>query len=36
VVYTTVRNNVIIGLFFCGVAPATLKRWYTNWHQRQR
>lgn len=36
VVYTTVRNNVIVGLFFCGVAPATLKRWYTNWHQRQR
>jgi rSAM/selenodomain-associated transferase 2 len=36
VVYTTVRNYVIVGLFFCGVAPATLKRWYTNWHQRQR
>ncbi|ETW95793.1 MAG: hypothetical protein ETSY2_47570 [Candidatus Entotheonella gemina] len=35
VVYTTVRNNVIVGLFFCGVAPATLKRWYRDWH-RQR
>ncbi len=35
VVYTTVRNNVIMGLFFCGVAPATLKRWYTDWHRRR-
>ncbi len=34
VVHTTVRNNVIMGLFFCGVAPATLKRWYTDWHRR--
>ena len=36
VVYTTVRNNVIVGLFFCGVAPATLKRWYSDWHRRRR
>lgn len=35
VIYTTVRNNVIVGLFFCGVAPATLKRWYTDWHRRR-
>jgi rSAM/selenodomain-associated transferase 2 len=35
VVYTTVRNNVIVGLFFCGVAPATLKRWYSDWHRRR-
>jgi rSAM/selenodomain-associated transferase 2 len=36
VVYTTVRNNVVVGLFFCGVAPVTLKRWYTDWHRRRR
>jgi len=30
-----VRNNVIVGLFFCGVAPATLKRWYSDWHRWQ-
>lgn len=35
VVYTTTRNNVIMILFFCGVAPATLKRWYTDWHRRR-
>jgi rSAM/selenodomain-associated transferase 2 len=35
VVYTTVRNNVIVGLFFCGVSPATLKRWYSDWHRRR-
>ena len=36
VVYTTVRNNVIVGLFFCGVSPTTLKRWYADWHRRRR
>lgn len=35
VVYTSVRNNVIIALFFCGVAPATLKRRYSDWHRRR-
>ncbi len=35
VVYTTVRNNVIVGLFFCGVSPGTLKRWYSDWHRRR-
>jgi rSAM/selenodomain-associated transferase 2 len=35
VLYTTVKNNVIVGLFFCGVAPATLKRWYSDWHWRR-
>jgi rSAM/selenodomain-associated transferase 2 len=28
VVYTTVRNIVLISLYFCGVSPATLKQWY--------
>jgi rSAM/selenodomain-associated transferase 2 len=28
VLYTTVRNNVLMLLYFCGVAPATLQRWY--------
>lgn len=27
-VYTTLRNNLLMGLYFCGVAPATLQRWY--------
>ena len=31
VVYTTVRNTVLITLYFCGVPPETLKRWYTDW-----
>ncbi len=35
VVYTSVRNNAIMALFFCGVAPATLKRWYRDWHRRR-
>ena len=26
--YTTVRNNVVLGLYWCGVSPATLQRWY--------
>ena len=29
VVTTTLRNMFIIVLYFCGVSPATLKRWYT-------
>jgi hypothetical protein len=28
VVYTTVRNNVLMALYWCGVSPSTLKRWY--------
>ena len=28
VVYTTLRNNMVMALYFCGVSPATLKRWY--------
>ena len=28
VLYTTARNVVLIALYFCGVQPATLKRWY--------
>jgi rSAM/selenodomain-associated transferase 2 len=30
VLYTTVRNNVLMALYFCGVSPATLKRWYSK------
>ena len=26
---TTLRNALIITLYFCGISPATLKRWYT-------
>ena len=28
VVYTTLRNNLVLGLYFCGVSPVTLNRWY--------
>ena len=28
VLFTTVRNIVLMTLYFCGVRPATLKRWY--------
>ena len=28
IIYTTVRNNVLMALYWCGVSPATLKRWY--------
>jgi rSAM/selenodomain-associated transferase 2 len=28
VVYTTLRNNLVLALYFCGVSPVTLKRWY--------
>jgi rSAM/selenodomain-associated transferase 2 len=34
IVYTTVRNNVLMALYFCGVPPVTLKRWYD--HVRRR
>jgi hypothetical protein len=27
-VYTTVRNNIVLVLYWCGVSPTTLKRWY--------
>jgi uncharacterized protein len=30
VLYTTIRNNVLMLLYVCGVAPATLQRWYQN------
>lgn len=30
VISTTVRNNVLMTLYFCGVSPATLKRWYRD------
>ncbi|MGQ4807627.1 hypothetical protein NKDENANG_00982 [Candidatus Entotheonellaceae bacterium PAL068K] len=33
-VYTTVRNNVLMALYFCGVSPATLKRWYQDMGRR--
>ena len=28
VLYTTLRNLALMTLYFCGVQPATLKRWY--------
>jgi rSAM/selenodomain-associated transferase 2 len=28
VMYTTVRNNVLMALYWCGVSPSTLQRWY--------
>jgi rSAM/selenodomain-associated transferase 2 len=34
VVYTTVRNNLLMVCYFCGVSPATLKRWYSARRQR--
>ena len=33
-VSTTVRNNVLMALYFCGVSPATLKRWYGDTSRR--
>jgi hypothetical protein len=30
VVYTTIRNNVLMALYFCGISPATLKQWYDD------
>jgi hypothetical protein len=35
VVYTTVRNNVLMALYFCGVPPATLQRWYGKRRSRK-
>lgn len=34
VLATTVRNNMIMALYFCGVSPQTLQRWYD--HRRRR
>ena len=28
VLYTTVRNNILMALYWCGVSPSTLQRWY--------
>jgi uncharacterized protein len=33
VFYTTGRNTILLLLYFCGVSPATLKRWYTTWKE---
>ncbi len=30
VFYTTMRNNVLMAFYFCGVSLTTLKRWYTS------
>jgi rSAM/selenodomain-associated transferase 2 len=35
VLYTTVRNNVLMALYFCGVSPGTLQRWYGERRQRR-
>jgi rSAM/selenodomain-associated transferase 2 len=35
VLYTTIRNNVLMTLYFCGVSPGTLKRWYGERRQRR-
>ena len=34
VLYTTVRNTILITLYFCGVPPATLQRWYRRARRR--
>jgi rSAM/selenodomain-associated transferase 2 len=34
VLYTTVRNNILMALYFCGVPPSTLKRWYDTRQRR--
>ena len=34
VLYTTVRNIALVTLYFCGVSPTTLKRWYADWSRR--
>jgi rSAM/selenodomain-associated transferase 2 len=36
VLYTTVRNVVLVTLYFCGVPPATLQRWYRARSIRRR
>ncbi len=33
-VSTTMRNNAVMALYFCGVSPATLKRWYRGQWRR--
>lgn len=33
-VSTTLRNNAVMALYFCGVSPATLKRWYRGQWRR--
>jgi rSAM/selenodomain-associated transferase 2 len=35
VLYTTLRNNMLMALYFCGVSPNTLQRWYTVRRQRK-
>jgi hypothetical protein len=34
VLSTTVRNNVLMVLYACGVSPHTLKRWYDDRRRR--
>jgi uncharacterized protein len=36
VLYTTIRNNMLMTLYFCGVSPSTLQRWYRMRHRRKR
>jgi hypothetical protein len=31
--YTTGRNTLLVFLYFCGVSPVTLKRWYATWRE---
>jgi hypothetical protein len=33
VLYTTVRNNMLMAGYFCGISPVTLKRWYSDCRQ---
>jgi rSAM/selenodomain-associated transferase 2 len=35
VLYTTLRNNLLMTLYFCGVSPGTLQRWYAARHRRK-
>ena len=35
VLYTTTRNTVLITLYFCGVPPEKLQRWYTARRKRR-
>jgi hypothetical protein len=30
VLYTTLRNNIVMALYFCGISPTRLKRWYRH------
>lgn len=36
ILYTTIRNNMLMTLYFCGVSPNTLQRWYTARRQHKR